>query len=248
MLAAGLRRSGVRPRKQRPAAGDAAARRLRRPSAGCADDGPQAAEAVGGDEAGGDEIAERGPDRRFVQAAGRASGRRRTRRRACGAHRARARPSSRHRASASQALVGVIVLLVAQSFRAAHASACSRRNSAIGVAPTIWVASRAGRGQPRPADLAGQAQRVEHRRLVAVDAVGQDARSQASAASSKPSSDVEDGAQSVEAGQAARRRDVLPREQEAHEVGRADRLDLGAQAVQRVAMDPRQQPAVAPFR
>ena len=44
-----------------------------------------------------------------------------------------------------------------------------------------------------------------------------------------------------------RRVHVLPREQEPHEVGRADRLDFRAQPVQRVAMDARQQPPVAPL-
>ena len=59
-----------------------------------------------------------------------------------------------------------------------HASACSRRNSAIGVAGTSRGGSpvAARRRQPRPADLAGQAQHVEHRRLVAVDPRRQDAR------------------------------------------------------------------------
>ncbi len=41
--------------------------------------------------------------------------------------------------------------------------------------------------------------------------------------------------------------EVMPREQEAHEVGRVDRLDLGAQPVQRVAVDARQQRAIAPL-
>ena len=41
--------------------------------------------------------------------------------------------------------------------------------------------------------------------------------------------------------------DVLPGEQEAHEVGGADRLDLRAQAIERVAMDAREQTTVAPF-
>src|SRR5204862_5814470 len=50
-----------------------------------------------------------------------------------------------------------------------------------------------------------------------------------------------DAAQLVLAG------DVLPMQQEAQEVGRAHRLDLRAQAVQRVAMDAREQPPVAPF-
>ena len=42
--------------------------------------------------------------------------------------------------------------------------------------------------------------------------------------------------------------DVLPGEEEAHEVGGGDRLDLGAQAVQRVAMDAREQSAIAPLQ
>src|SRR5439155_3804349 len=40
---------------------------------------------------------------------------------------------------------------------------------------------------------------------------------------------------------------VLPVEQEAQELGCADRLDLGAQLVERVAMDAGEQPAVAPL-
>ena len=42
-------------------------------------------------------------------------------------------------------------------------------------------------------------------------------------------------------------RDVLPVQEEAQEVGRAHRLDLGAQAVQRVAVDSREQAPVAPL-
>ena len=40
---------------------------------------------------------------------------------------------------------------------------------------------------------------------------------------------------------------MLPAEEEAHEIGGADRLDLGAQPVQRVAVDACEQRAVAPF-
>ena len=40
---------------------------------------------------------------------------------------------------------------------------------------------------------------------------------------------------------------MLPAEQEAHEIRRTDRLDLGAQPVQRVAMDAGEQRPVAPF-
>ena len=42
-------------------------------------------------------------------------------------------------------------------------------------------------------------------------------------------------------------RDALPVEQEAQEVARRDRLDLRAQALDRVAVDAREQPALAPF-
>ena len=41
--------------------------------------------------------------------------------------------------------------------------------------------------------------------------------------------------------------DVLPLEQEAHVVARLDRLDLAAQALERVAMDARQQVPLAPL-
>jgi hypothetical protein len=40
---------------------------------------------------------------------------------------------------------------------------------------------------------------------------------------------------------------VLPGEEEPLEFGDADRRDVGAQAVECVAMDSRQQPAIAPF-
>ncbi|MOA42625.1 hypothetical protein D3C78_1646900 [compost metagenome] len=48
--------------------------------------------------------------------------------------------------------------------------------------------------------------------------------------------------------QAFVRRHVLPIEQEAHEVLQADRLDLPAQALDRVAMNPRQQVPLAPLQ
>jgi hypothetical protein len=43
------------------------------------------------------------------------------------------------------------------------------------------------------------------------------------------------------------RANLLPVEQEAREVARLDRLDLLAQALERVAVDARQQVALAPF-
>ena len=41
--------------------------------------------------------------------------------------------------------------------------------------------------------------------------------------------------------------DALPREQEAREVRGADRLDFGAEPVERVAVNAGQQPALAPL-
>ena len=42
-------------------------------------------------------------------------------------------------------------------------------------------------------------------------------------------------------------RHALPAKQEAHEVARGDRLDLGTQALDRVVVDARKQPTLAPF-
>ena len=41
--------------------------------------------------------------------------------------------------------------------------------------------------------------------------------------------------------------EALPGEQEAHEISRTDRLDLGAEPIQRVAMNPGQEPAITPL-
>ena len=43
------------------------------------------------------------------------------------------------------------------------------------------------------------------------------------------------------------RADALPVEQEAQEIARRDRIDLRAEAADRVTMDARQQPAIAPL-
>src|SRR4051794_41865664 len=51
----------------------------------------------------------------------------------------------------------------------------------------------------------------------------------------------------IDAGQARRWRHVLPGEEEAHEIGGGDRLDFGAQAVERVAGGAREGPAGGPF-
>src|SRR5947209_3376679 len=40
---------------------------------------------------------------------------------------------------------------------------------------------------------------------------------------------------------------MLPGEEEAHEIGGSDRLDFSAQAIERVAVDAREESAIAPF-
>ena len=57
----------------------------------------------------------------------------------------------------------------------------------------------------------------------------------------------DDRAQSFGAGQRVVWIDVLPREQKALELGDGDRRDVGAQAIERVAMNACQQAPVAPF-
>src|SRR4029078_6468666 len=55
------------------------------------------------------------------------------------------------------------------------------------------------------------------------------------------------GPQSVDARELARWIDVLPREQESHEIGRAHWFDLRAEPIERVAMNARKETAIAPL-
>ena len=103
------------------------------------------------------------------------------------------------------------------------------------------------RGQSRPADLAGEAQHVEHLRLVRDQTRRQDRALPRACRELEPVEHREDLTQPVDPGQPRGRFHVLPGEQEAHEVGGAHRFDLRAQPVQRVTVNARQQGAVAPF-
>ena len=71
--------------------------------------------------------------------------------------------------------------------------------------------------------------------------------SQAPAGASNPSSWPSTAASASGPSMRASSRHPLPGEQEAQEVARRDRLDLGAQPLQRVAVDARQQAALAPL-
>ena len=101
--------------------------------------------------------------------------------------------------------------------------------------------------EPRPANLASQAQHVEHRGLVPLEPRRQDIALPRACGQLEAIELREDGPQALWPREPARGLHVLPREQEAHELGRADRRDLGAQPVQRVAMNAREEPPVAPF-
>src|SRR6185295_18599716 len=96
-------------------------------------------------------------------------------------------------------------------------------------------------GEPGPTDFAGEAERVEERRFVAVDAQREDVALPGVRGDFESVELFDDFVNAVDAGQARRRRHVLPGEEEAHEVGGGDRLDLGAQTIERVAVDAREE-------
>ena len=148
-------------RDRRPPAGEvAAAIVLGRASARRPHQRAQSGESVRRRQPAGDQRADRLPQLVGVEPAGRrevAEERRATRPQ----HRQHA-PRRRRRAAAPPPAVR----------SARHASACSRRNSAIGVAGTRLGAGLARplrRREARPAGLARQADHVEHRRLVAIE-------------------------------------------------------------------------------
>ena len=103
------------------------------------------------------------------------------------------------------------------------------------------------RGQARPSDVAGQRQQIQQRRIVAIHSGRQDRPLPRRRRRLEAVEQRDDGAEAVDAGQTAALVHVLPREQKAHEVGGVHRLDFRAQAIERVAMDARQQRTVAPL-
>ena len=82
---------------------------------------------------------------------------------------------------------------------------------------------------------------------VRLDARGQDVLFPCARRGLKTFQLIEHGGQRVAAFAARVRRQMLPLEQEAHEVVPFDRLDLASQAFHRVAMDAREQMTLAPF-
>ncbi len=108
------------------------------------------------------------------------------------------------------------------------------------------VALLRGDGEPSPGHLAGEAEGVEHAGLVAGEPRGEDLPLPGARRRMEPlelADDLGEAARSVEP---RARRGVLPAEEEAHQVGAGDGLDLAAQAPQREPVDAGQQSPVAP--
>src|SRR6185295_2225816 len=98
-----------------------------------------------------------------------------------------------------------------------------------------------------PRDRARQAEPFEVRRIVARDARRQDLRLPGTRRQLEPLELTDDGEQPVAAVELRALVDVLPTEEEAHQVGGRCRLDLAAEPSERQAMDARQETALAPL-
>ena len=134
-----------------------------------------------------------------------------------------------------------------------RAAACARASSVIGVVRTgdgialAAVLPGDARPQPRPGDAPDRHRSSSQAGSYPARRAGRISVSQAPAGASKPSSCADHRVERVRPLHARVRRDALPAQQEAQEVARRDRLDLRAQALDGVAVDARQQPALAPF-
>ena len=100
---------------------------------------------------------------------------------------------------------------------------------------------------PPPRHPSHHAERIEQGRVVLRDPGGQHLGLPGSGRNLEAIQLCDDGSQTLEAGCVLVCIDPLPCEQKPHEVGRTRRLDLGAQFVQSVPVDPGEQATVAPF-
>ena len=135
----------------------------------------------------------------------------------------------------------------------AHSAAWRRASSVIGVVRTgdalrlAAVRAPIARPQPRPGDAPGEALIVEPGRLVAGDPRRQDLGLPGAGRGLEAFELADQDFERVGPFHPRLRRDALPAEQKAQKVARSDRLDLGAQPVDGVAVDAGEQPALAPF-
>src|SRR5579883_1545877 len=105
----------------------------------------------------------------------------------------------------------------------------------------------ARRDEPRPRALTGKALGVEPGWLIFCNAGRQDLRLPRACRRFKPLEGSEDRRQRIWSFQSRVLRHPLPGKQKAQEVARRNRLDLGAQALDRVMVDAGKQPAVTPL-
>src|SRR5207302_4111441 len=98
-----------------------------------------------------------------------------------------------------------------------------------------------------PRDLPREAEPVEPQRVVLPHPGGQDVGLPRARRQLEAVQQLEHGGEPLRPFGSRIFGDPLPAEQEAHEVGGRDRLDLPTQAVERVAVDAREQPPLAPL-
>ena len=101
--------------------------------------------------------------------------------------------------------------------------------------------------EARPRDPSGEALIVEPARLVFRDARRQDLGLPGAGRRLEAFELRHDHLDGIGPLHARVGRDPLPAKQEAQEIARGDRLDLGAQTLDRVVVDAGEQPALAPF-
>ena len=98
-----------------------------------------------------------------------------------------------------------------------------------------------------PRDLPGEAQPVQPQGIVFAKPGGKHVRLPRARGHFVSVQQVQDGRESFGTLGAGVGRDALPAQQEPHEVGGRNRLDFLTEAIERVAVDPGQEPALAPF-
>src|SRR5204862_8212891 len=99
--------------------------------------------------------------------------------------------------------------------------------------------------EPSPRQLARQARSIEPLALVTLDACGQDVRLPRACRQLEALNLFDHGQNAASALAPATRLDVLPAQEKAHQVLRRDGLDLAAQPLDRVRVDPGEQTARA---
>src|ERR1051326_7425960 len=121
------------------------------------------------------------------------------------------------------------------------------RSGPDGPRPTPVLVERQGGCQTRPTDLSRKAERVEPERVVALDPGWKDLGFPGTRRQLRAVEQLEDGGHALGTLGSRVGSKPLPAEQEPHEIGGADGVDLPLKAIERIAVDAGQEPALAPF-